>query len=214
MRLRPMVDLRVVCAALPGPGVAGSLEGATTAVRIKKLILPNGRWLFFSLMDEYQATREHVLYRLSALPVASCSQADCSGSGWSRLSSSCRVSVSSWRRRARFRSACPYAMGLGAAGGRGEQAGGPGALHGLAAAVRAELAVQVSQVGLDRVRGQEQLGGDLWRTHVGGQVAQHAGLADGEWLAGPRRRPGRRSHGRGRGSWCLAEQALELSGQR
>jgi hypothetical protein len=64
-----MVDLRVVCAALLGRGVAGSLEGATTAVRIKKLILPNGRWLFFSLLDEYQATQEHVLYRLSALPV-------------------------------------------------------------------------------------------------------------------------------------------------
>jgi hypothetical protein len=50
-------------------------------------------------------------HRSSPLLVTSCSQADCSGSGWSRLSSSCRVSASSWRTMARLRSACPYAIG-------------------------------------------------------------------------------------------------------
>jgi hypothetical protein len=49
-------------------------------------------------------------HRSSPLLVTSCSQAGCSGSGWSRLSSSCRVSASSWRTMARLRSACPYAM--------------------------------------------------------------------------------------------------------
>jgi hypothetical protein len=44
--------------------------------------------------------------------VASCSQADCSGSSRSWLSRSCRVWASSWRTRARLRSACPYAMVL------------------------------------------------------------------------------------------------------
>jgi hypothetical protein len=59
--------------------------------------------------------------------------------------------------------------------------------HGLPAAVRAEVAVQVPQVGLDCVRGEVELGGDLRRTHVGRQVAQHAGLALGERLAWPGR---------------------------
>jgi hypothetical protein len=44
--------------------------------------------------------------------VTSCSQADCSGSSRSRLPRSCRVWASSWRTRARLRSACPYAMVL------------------------------------------------------------------------------------------------------
>src|SRR5580693_9083757 len=73
------------------------------------------------------------------------------------------------------------------AGGDREQADSLGALHGLLAAVRAELAVQVPQVGLDRVRRDVELGGDLWRAHMGRQVAQHASLALGEQLV----RPGR-----------------------
>jgi len=71
-------------------------------------------------------------------------------------------------RRARLRSACPNAMApfsvhvrrggrpadvLGSAAGPCEQADGPGTLHGLVAAVHAELAVQVPHVGLDRFGG-------------------------------------------------------------
>jgi hypothetical protein len=39
-----------------------------------------------------------------------CRQADCSRSGWPRRLSRSLVSASSWRMRARLRSACPYAM--------------------------------------------------------------------------------------------------------
>jgi hypothetical protein len=78
----------------------------------------------------------------------------------------------------------PYELAgvLGAAGGASEQAGGPGVLHGLVAAVRVKLPVQVPQVGPDRVRGEVKLGGDLRNAHVGRQVAQHASLALGQPL--------------------------------
>jgi hypothetical protein len=59
-----------------------------------------------------QPALRHLLHLSSLLLVTSCSQADCSEFGWSRLYSSCQVSASSWRRTARLRSACPYAMAL------------------------------------------------------------------------------------------------------
>src|SRR5262249_9369285 len=64
--------------------------------------------------------------------------------------------------------------GLGPERGRGQQAQRPGAGDGLGPGVRAELAVQVGDVGPDRVVRDAQLAGDLRPGQVGGQVAQHA----------------------------------------
>ena len=58
-------------------------------------------------------------------------------------------------------------------GGR-EQAQGAGTVHGLVAAVDAELGVQVARVRVDGVHRQPQLGGDLGCREVGRQVAQDA----------------------------------------
>jgi len=55
------------------------------------------------------------------------------------------------------------------------------------AAVHAELVVQVTHVGLDRVRRQVQLVGDLRGRQLGGQVAQDPGLGVAERLAQPLR---------------------------
>ena len=53
-------------------------------------------------------------------------------------------------------------------------------LDGLAAAVDAELGVQMVHVGADGVHREAQLSGDLGSGEVGRQVAQDAGLAVGE----------------------------------
>jgi len=107
-----------------------------------------------------------VLCRSSSLLVVSCSQADCSGiwlvqaleqlPGFGfELAQVGEVRFGVPVCHNPFLRSCmvrrPPFSGLRE--GRGEQADGPGALHGLAAVVRAELAVQVPQVGLDRVRG-------------------------------------------------------------
>jgi hypothetical protein len=73
-------------------------------------------------------------------------------------------------------------MCLNGPGGRGEQAEGAGALDGLAAAVHAELGVQVAHVGGDGVHRQGQLAGDLLSGQVSWQVAQDVSLAGGERL--------------------------------
>ena len=67
-------------------------------------------------------------------------------------------------------------------GGR-EQAQSAGAVHGLMAAVDAELGVQVARVGADGVDREEQLTGDLGSRELGRQVAQDADLALAERLA-------------------------------
>ena len=84
------------------------------------------------------------------------------------------------------------------------------------AAVGVELGVDVAQVRSDRVRRDEQLGGDFRRAEVAGQVSDDAQLClaelvdEGRWLAtglGRRRRRGRR--GSLRGAWgglCAAER--------
>ena len=63
-----------------------------------------------------------------------------------------------------------------------------GARDRLAAAVGVELGVDVAKVGPDRVGGDEQLGGDLGRLEVAGQVAHDAQLGLAELLAQGRRR--------------------------
>src|SRR5260370_10223678 len=73
-----------------------------------------------------------------------------------------------------------------------EQAQGAGAGDGLAAPVRAELQVEVVDVGLDGVRRDGQLAGDLRPGQVGRQVAQHADLAVAERLQRRLRTAGRR----------------------
>jgi hypothetical protein len=97
--------------------------------------------------------------------------------------------------------------GLAQVRGGGQQAEGTGARDGLRSAVRAELGVQVAQVGPDGVTRDVQLAGDLRPGQVGRQVAQHPDLAVAQRL---RRRP--RPGGR-RGS-PAGQQAQDLSDQR
>ena len=71
-------------------------------------------------------------------------------------------------------SACRHAMVLGPAGGRCERASGPDVLHGLPAAVGAELLVQVPQVGLDSVGREVEFGAPIW---VGRQRSARVSLS-------------------------------------
>ena len=83
------------------------------------------------------------------------------------------------------------------------------------AAVRVELGVDVAQVRPDRVRRDEQLGGDLGRAKVGGQVADDAELGLAELLAQRARRSRRISARRRRarrGSVCRSV-ACAVSGR-
>ena len=62
---------------------------------------------------------------------------------------------------------------------RRDEAGFVGVDHGLDAVAQAELAEQVSDVGLDRGLGQEQGGGDFGVGEAGGEHPQHLLLAVG-----------------------------------
>src|ERR671930_629039 len=78
------------------------------------------------------------------------------------------------------------------AGGPLEQPQLAGAGHGLLAACRVELEVDVASVGLDGVERHVQLGADLAQRQVGVQQAQDAELALAELLARGGGRSGRR----------------------
>jgi hypothetical protein len=97
--------------------------------------------------------------------------------------------------------------GLAPQGAGCQQAEGPGAGDGLGPGVRAELAVQVADVGPDGVVREVQLAGDLGHGQVGGQVAQQPDLAIAQRLQ-RRLRPGRR-----RGERASGEQAEDVGDQ-
>ena len=78
---------------------------------------------------------------------------------------------------------------LAPARGRCDQAGSASLLDGLGAAARAELLVQVPLVRLNGIHRQVQLASYLPRRQVGRQVMQNPGLAVGQGLQVPGRRP-------------------------
>lgn len=67
-----------------------------------------------------------------------------------------------------------YLAGVHRASGRRQQAEHAGPLDGLAATVDIQLRVDVAQVSANGVRREAELGGDLSRTEVPGQVSHDA----------------------------------------